>query len=42
MPPNRSAARGDITALTYPALAAGRLYIREFDSLWCYDVNAPR
>jgi outer membrane protein assembly factor BamB len=42
MPPNRPAARGDFTALTYPALADRRLYIREFDSLWCYDVKAPK
>jgi outer membrane protein assembly factor BamB len=41
-PPNRPAEHGDFTALTYPVLADGRLYIREFKSLWCYDVKAPR
>jgi outer membrane protein assembly factor BamB len=39
MPPNRPEHQ-DFTALTYPVLADGRLYIREFDSLWCYDVKA--
>ena len=27
-------------AWTYPALANGRLYIRDLGSLWCYDVRA--
>lgn len=40
-PPNRPTDRLDFTALTYPALADGHLYIREFESLWCYDVKAP-
>ena len=26
-------------AWAYPAIANGRLYIRELDSLWCYDVS---
>ena len=42
MPQNRPAAHGEFTALTFPVLADGRLYIRELDSLWCYDVNAPK
>jgi len=42
MPPNRPAAHGEFTALAYPALADGRLYIREINSLWCYDVKASR
>jgi hypothetical protein len=41
-PQNRPAAHGDFTALCYPALADGRLYIRELNSLWCYDVKAPK
>jgi|SRR5579859_2635281 len=41
-PQNRPAAHGDFTALAYPALADGRLYIREVNSLWCYDVKAPK
>ncbi len=41
-PPNRPAARDNFTALTYPVLADGQLYIREFHSLWCYDVKAPK
>jgi hypothetical protein len=42
MPQNRPAAHGEFSALTFPVLADGRLYIRELDSLWCYDVNAPK
>jgi outer membrane protein assembly factor BamB len=41
-PPNRPATRDNFTALTYPVLADGRLYIREFNSLWCYEVKAPK
>ena len=41
-PSNRPATRDNFTALTYPVLADGRLYIREFNSLWCYDVKAPK
>jgi outer membrane protein assembly factor BamB len=41
-PQYRPAAHGDFTALSYPALADGRLYIRELNSLWCYDVKAPK
>ena len=41
-PPNRPVAHGDFTALSYPALADGRLYIRELNSLWCYYVQAPK
>jgi len=41
MPPNRPEHR-DFTALTYPVLADGRLFIREFDSCWCYEVNAQK
>jgi len=26
-------------AWTYPVVANGRLYIRELDSLWCYDIS---
>ena len=40
-PRNLPAAHGEFTALTYPVLADGRLYIREFNSLWCYDVKGP-
>jgi outer membrane protein assembly factor BamB len=41
MPQNRPA-HGDFTALTYPVLADRCLYIREFESLWCYEVRAAR
>ena len=27
-------------AWTYPVVAAGRLYIRDLGTLWCYDVRA--
>lgn len=29
------------TAWAYPALANGRLYVRDLGVLWCYDVKAP-
>ena len=41
-PPNRPATRDNFTALTYPVLADGRLYIREFNALWCYDLKASK
>jgi outer membrane protein assembly factor BamB len=28
-------------AWTYPALANGKLYIRDLNVMWCYDVKAP-
>ena len=41
-PPHRPVTRDNFTALTYPVLADGRLYVREFNSLWCYEVKAPK
>jgi outer membrane protein assembly factor BamB len=41
-PPNRPAERKDFTALTYPVLADGKLFIREFECVWCYDVSAGK
>lgn len=38
-PPNPPA-RGQAKAWAYPIVAKGRLYIRELNSLWCYDVKA--
>ena len=29
-------------AWAYPVVANGRLYIRDLDSLWCYDVRSAR
>jgi outer membrane protein assembly factor BamB len=37
-PPTRGAAK----AWAYPVVANGRLYIREQNSLWCYDVKAGK
>jgi len=28
-------------AWAYPVVANGRLYIRDWNCLWCYDVKAP-
>ncbi len=36
--PTRS--NGSIKAWTYPVVAAGRLYLRNQDILWCYDIKA--
>ncbi len=42
-PPDQPAhTRGQMEkSWAYPALAAGRLYIRDHNVLWCYDVKAP-
>ena len=32
--------RGNTQAWAYPVVANGRLYVRELDVLWCYDVSA--
>jgi outer membrane protein assembly factor BamB len=39
-PANRPPEGSRGNALAFPALANGRLYIRELNSLWCYDVRA--
>ena len=38
--PSNPPKRGKEKAWAYPVLANGRLYIREQNSLWCYDVKA--
>lgn len=40
--PSNPPARGQAKAWAYPVIAQGRLYIRELNSLWCYDVKAGR
>jgi len=40
-PPNPPK-RGQEKAWAYPVVANGRLYIREQNSLWCYDVRATK
>jgi outer membrane protein assembly factor BamB len=40
MPPDRpKRTRAMEKAWTHPVVANGRLYIRELDSLWCYDIS---
>lgn len=39
-PPN-GPEQGRGRAWTYPVLANGRLYIRNLDRLWCYDLKGP-
>jgi len=41
-PPDRPADQGTSKAWPYPVVADGRLYIRESNSLWCYDVKARK
>ena len=31
--------RGQSKAWAYPVVSNGRLYVRDFDVLWCYDVR---
>ena len=38
-PPKQRANAGE-KAWAYPVIANGRLYIRDADSLWCYDIKA--
>jgi outer membrane protein assembly factor BamB len=33
--------RGQAKAWAYPVVANGRLYIRDTDSIWCYDIQSP-
>ncbi len=40
--PSNPPARGQAKAWAYPVVANGRLYIREQNSLWCYDVKAGK
>jgi outer membrane protein assembly factor BamB len=38
-PPNRPSGGGQSKPWAYPVVANGKLYIRELNSLWCYDVK---
>lgn len=40
--PTNPPTRGQAKAWAYPVVANGRLYIRELNSLWCYDVKAGK
>lgn len=42
-PPDVPTDRGgkEKAAWQYPAVANGRLYIADWDTLWCFDINAP-
>ena len=40
-PPNPPA-RGQSKAWAYPVVAGARLYIRDLNCLWCYEVKAAR
>lgn len=40
--PSNPPPRGQAKAWAYPVVANGRLYIREQNSLWCYDVKAEK
>ena len=40
-PPDNPGA-GKPQSWTYPVVANGRLYIRDFAALWCYDVKAGK
>jgi outer membrane protein assembly factor BamB len=33
--------RGRSKAWAYPVISNGRLYIRDMNSLWCYDIQSP-
>jgi outer membrane protein assembly factor BamB len=41
-PPDQPKRRGEMErAWAYPVVASGRLYLRDHDVLWCYDVRDP-
>jgi hypothetical protein len=27
---------------TYPVISDGRLYIRDLETMWCFDIRAPK
>ena len=33
--------RGNSKAWAYPVVANGKLYLRDMDAVWCYDVRDP-
>jgi outer membrane protein assembly factor BamB len=37
----KSKKMGDGRTWAYPSIANGRLYIRDWNCLWCYDIKAP-
>jgi outer membrane protein assembly factor BamB len=39
-PPDQATRKPRQMAWTYPVVANGRLYLRDLDRLWCYDVKA--
>jgi outer membrane protein assembly factor BamB len=41
MTPPGQPERGKAMAWAYPVVANGRMYIRDFGVVWCYDVKAP-
>lgn len=42
-PPNQPArGSGMEKAWTYPVISDGRLYIRDLDTMWCYDIRAAK
>ncbi len=41
-PPTPPSHKAMEQAWAYPVIADGRLYIRDADTMWCYDIRAPR
>jgi hypothetical protein len=42
-PPSQPArGSGMERAWTYPVISDGRLYIRDLDTMWCYDIRAAK
>jgi outer membrane protein assembly factor BamB len=41
-PPNAPAHKNMEQAWAYPVIADGKLYIRDLDTMWCYDIRAGR
>jgi outer membrane protein assembly factor BamB len=41
-PPGQPKHVNGVRAWAYPVIANGRLYIRDLEKLWCYDIHDPR
>jgi len=41
-PPNPPGRKAMEQSWAYPVIADGRLYIRDADTMWCYDLRAPK
>ena len=41
-PPTTPSHKAMEQAWTYPVIADGRLYIRDGETMWCFDIRSPK